>query len=261
MSQEIELINLSVGYTNGKHSHTVASCLNAIAHQSKLTCLIGRNGMGKSTLLRTIARLQPQTSGNVMIDGKDVKSYSADQFACTVALVLTGRPSTTNMTVEELVGLGRTPYTGFWGRLTGEDRQIVNNAMKVIGISDMAKRKAASLSDGEMQKVMIAKALAQDTPIIILDEPTAFLDFPAKIDLLLQLHHLAHDKGKTILLSTHDIESTLQIADYLWIMSTNGIATETPLSAVENGSLKQYIGRHDVAIDKDSMGIRIKKTE
>lgn len=258
MCQDIILHNVSVGYKRGKHTTTIAQNLNAIARHGKLTCLVGRNGTGKSTLLRTIARLQLPIAGKVDINGENANSYSATSFARTVALVLTGRPNTTNMTVEELVALGRTPYTGFWGSLSDVDHTYIANAMQFIGISDMAKRRAASLSDGEMQKVMIAKALAQDTPFIILDEPTAFLDFPAKADLLTLLHQLAHHKGKTILLSTHDIETTLQIADYVWIMTNNNITTETPLQAVANGSLREYIGQHNICVDKESMTIRIK---
>ena len=171
-----------------------------------------------------------------------------------ISIVLTSRPDARNMTVEELVALGRTPYTGFWGRLSSNDRLIVRQSIESVSIAPMAERRVCSLSDGEMQKVMIAKSLAQQTPVILLDEPTAFLDFPGKIDLMLLLQRLAHEERKTILLSTHDLETALQTADRL---ADGALHDGTPHELADLGFIDDYIGRKNVKFDKETLSIQI----
>ena len=238
-------------------AHCVASDLNATALPGTLTCLIGHNGTGKSTLLRTIARLQPSIDGSVLIGDNDISTLKPTHLSRMLSIVLTSRPDVRNMTVEELVALGRAPYTGFWGRLSADDRRIVRHSIESVGITAMAERRVCTLSDGEMQKVMIAKSLAQQTPVILLDEPTAFLDFPGKIDLMLLLQRLAHEERKTILLSTHDLETALQTADRLWLLADGTLHDGTPHELADRGFIDEYIGRKSVKFDKQTLSIQI----
>ena len=235
----------------------VASDLNATALPGTLTCLIGHNGTGKSTLLRTIARLQPSIDGRVLIGDNNISTLKPTHLSRMLSIVLTSRPDVRNMTVEELVALGRAPYTGFWGRLSADDRRIVRHSIESVGITAMAERRVCTLSDGEMQKVMIAKSLAQQTPVILLDEPTAFLDFPGKIDLMLLLQRLAHEERKTILLSTHDLETALQTADRLWLLANGALHDGTPHELADRGFIDEYIGRKSVKFDKQTLSIQI----
>ena len=235
----------------------VASDLNATALPGTLTCLIGHNGTGKSTLLRTIARLQPSIDGSVLIGDNDISTLKPIHLSRMISIVLTSRPDVRNMTVEELVALGRAPYTGFWGRLSADDRRIVRHSIESVGITAMAEHRVCTLSDGEMQKVMIAKSLAQQTPVILLDEPTAFLDFPGKIDLMLLLQRLAHEERKTILLSTHDLETALQTADRLWLLADGALHDGTPHELADQGFIDDYIGRKSVKFDKQTLSIQI----
>ncbi len=235
----------------------VASDLNATALPGTLTCLIGHNGTGKSTLLRTIARLQSSIDGSVLIGDNDISTLKPTHLSRMLSIVLTSRPDVRNMTVEELVALGRAPYTGFWGRLSADDRRIVRHSIESVGITAMAERRVCTLSDGEMQKVMIAKSLAQQTPVILLDEPTAFLDFPGKIDLMLLLQRLAHEERKTILLSTHDLETALQTADRLWLLADGALHDGTPHELADQGFIDDYIGRKSVKFDKQTLSIQI----
>lgn len=177
--------------------------------------MLGPNGVGKSTLLKTVAGFLPPLAGGVTILGKPVGDYTQRQLSLVVSVVLTGRSDVRNLTVDELVALGRSPHTGFWGRLGDADRHVVARAMRIVGIGQLAGRMVQTLSDGEMQKVMIAKALAQQTPIILLDEPTAFLDFGSKVETMRLLAGLAHREGKTIILSTHDLQLAARFADSL----------------------------------------------
>ena len=235
----------------------VAYDLNATALPGTLTCLIGHNGTGKSTLLRTIARLQQSIDGRVLIGDNDISTLKPTHLSRMLSIVLTSRPDVRNMTVEELVALGRAPYTGFWGRLSADDRRIVRHSIESVGITAMAERRVCTLSDGEMQKVMIAKSLAQQTPVILLDEPTAFLDFPGKIDLMLLLQRLAHEERKTILLSTHDLETALQTADRLWLLADGALHDGTPHELADQGFIDDYIGRKSVKFDKQTLSIQI----
>lgn len=202
---------LTVGY----RGHRVVEDISLSLPCGRLVCLLGPNGAGKSTLLRTLCGFQPPIEGTVTISGSDITTMSAAEVARLVSVVLTDRPLTPSLTAAEMVGLGRAPYTGFWGRLSDDDRRFVSEAMQTVGIDSLATRRMGRLSDGERQKVMIAKALAQHTPVIVLDEPTAFLDYPSKVAVMKTLARLAHDEGKTILMSTHDLELAAQLGDEL----------------------------------------------
>ena len=216
--ETIRLTGLSIGY-RGKHSvKCVAEGISQAIHSGELTCLLGENGAGKSTLLRTLSGFLPPLAGEISILGRPLSSYKERELATVIGVVLTEKNNLQNMTVRELVGMGRSPYTGFWGRLSADDRRKVDDALSLVGIAALSDRMVQTLSDGERQKVMIAKALAQETPIIFLDEPTAFLDYPSKVEILHLLHRLSREMHKTIFLSTHDLELALQIADRLWLM-------------------------------------------
>ena len=202
---------LTVGY----RGHRVVEDISLSLPCGRLVCLLGPNGAGKSTLLRTLCGFQPPIEGTVTISGSDITTMSAAEVARLVSVVLTDRPLTPSLTAAEMVGLGRAPYTGFWGRLSDDDRRLVSEAMQTVGVDSLATRRMGQLSDGERQKVMIAKALAQHTPVIVLDEPTAFLDYPSKVAVMKTLARLSHDEGKTILMSTHDLELAAQLGDEL----------------------------------------------
>ena len=208
----ISLSQLSVGYTL---SHPVISDINLELRSGQLACLVGENGIGKSTLLKTLTGFLPKLKGSLLLGNRDIESFSQRELARQVSIVLTQKPDVQNLTIEEIIGLGRSPYTGFFGRLRAEDRKVVDDAIATMGIEKLRGRMIQTLSDGERQKVMIAKALAQETPIILLDEPTAFLDFPSKAETFQSLQRMAHEKDKLILLSTHDLELAVRFADSL----------------------------------------------
>ena len=207
--------DLTIGYRKGRREVVVASGLSATLERGKLTCLLGRNGTGKSTLLRTLAGLQPPLNPQLSTLNSQLSTLNPQP---SVALVLTQRPDLRNLTAEEVVGLGRTPHTNFWGTLRADDRRIVAETLQLVGIETLANSPFETLSDGEQQKVMIAKALAQQTPMIFLDEPTAFLDFISRRELFTLLKRLAHDHGKAILLTTHDVALAEEFADTTWLL-------------------------------------------
>lgn len=214
----IETRHLAIGYS-GK---VVAEDLNMSAPSGVLTCLLGRNGVGKSTLLRTLSGSQRPIAGEVLIDGEPLIRLSRHDLARRMAIVLTGRPPYAHLTAEELVALGRSPYTGFFGTLRPADRERVAAALQQVGMEAFAGRQVQTLSDGEMQKLMMAKALAQDTAAIVLDEPTAFLDYPGKVDTMRLLSDMAAKQGKTILISTHDVELALRFGGRLLLFEKVG---------------------------------------
>ena len=282
----IELKDLTIGYAQKNNTKVVASGINATLHSGRLTCLIGANGIGKSTLLRTLSAFQPPLSGEIFIDNESpipLSTLTDKQLSRLIGVVLTEKPDVQNMTVFELVGLGRSPYTGFWGRLNEEDKEVVKESLRLVGIESLQDRLIQTLSDGERQKTMIAKALAQQTPVIYLDEPTAFLDYPSKVEMLTLLRHLARKTGKTIFLSTHDMELALQIADELWLMtagtpssdtaenpSNNGLCQSpkettliigTPRGLAANGSLSHFIDRPGLHFDPQTLAIRVTNRE
>lgn len=254
----IRLRDLSIGYPDKHNTKRVAEHLNASIHSGELTCLLGTNGVGKSTLLRTLSAFQPPIGGTIDLLDRPLSTYDDRQLATVIGVVLTEKSDIRNMTVEELVGLGRSPYTGFWGTLKESDRRIVHEAIARVRIEPLTQRMVHTLSDGERQKVMIAKALAQETPIIFLDEPTAFLDFPSKVEVMQLLHNLTHTLQKTVFMSTHDLELALQIADKIWLMDrTNGIAIGTPEDLSLEGKLSSFFSRKGITYDTETGFFRI----
>ena len=214
--------------------------------------MLGTNGCGKSTLLRTLAGLQPPLLGDIMLKipaGMDVppatndlplSRFSHEQLARTIALVLTERESIDKTLVHDIVAMGRYPYTNLRGTLTPHDEQVIDTALQDVGLTHLAGRWFTSLSDGEKQRVLIAKALAQQTPVILLDEPTAHLDLPNRIKTMLLLRRLAHEQHKAILISTHELDLALQTADLIWLMTAqSGVRVGTPADLTSDGSFQR----------------------
>lgn len=211
----IELHDITIGY--GKH--TLVEGANAVFSPASLTALVGRNGSGKSTLLRAIAGLGKITRGEIIVDGR-LRFASAMERARSIAFVNTQRVRIANMRCRDLVGLGRAPYTDWAGSLSTRDKEIVELSLATVGMADYSDRTLDTMSDGECQRVMIARALAQDTPNILLDEPTSFLDIPNRYQLMTLLSDLAHNQGKTIILSTHELDIALTTADTIALIDT-----------------------------------------
>ena len=252
-SAAITIENLATGYKTKHGFKIVSECINATLYRGRLTCLLGPNGAGKSTLLKTLSGMIPPLRGRILIGTRPMSEFSPRDLAQEIGVVLTERLMVSNMSVMELISLGRSPYTGFWGKPSNEDESIVNEAIRMVGIVKLQDRMIQTLSDGERQKVMIAKALAQDTPIIFLDEPTAFLDYPSKVEILQLLLRLTREKGITAFLSTHDLELALQIADEAWLIDKKyGVTVGTPEDLALNGDLGRYFEREGVEFDLDS---------
>jgi len=236
MKTLLSAINLSIGYPN----FTVQSNLNLDLQAGELVCLIGPNGSGKSTLMRTLAGLQKPLGGKTLIEEKNINLLSQTEKAQLISMVLTDRVDVENAQVFDIVSLGRYPHTHWWGGISAEDEKIIRQAIKMVHLEEKTNRLMAQLSDGERQRAMIARALTQDTPIVLLDEPTAHLDLPNRVEIMLLLHKLANETGKGILLSTHELDLALQAGDRIWLLDEkNGIECGTPEDLVFNGSFNR----------------------
>ncbi|MCM1519515.1 MAG: ABC transporter ATP-binding protein [Lachnoclostridium sp.] len=253
MSETILIKDLTTGYPDKGDSRVITSGITTTLESGTMTCLLGPNGAGKSTLLKTISCSLDPLEGTFRILGRDRSDYTRAELAKVVGVVLTEQVHFVNLTVEELVGLGRSPYTGFFGQLSDNDRRIVSEAILTVGIPHLKDRPITSLSDGERQKAMIAKVLAQQTPIILLDEPSAFLDFPSKVELMLMLRCLCREKNKTVLLSTHDLDIALQMADNLWLISKDdGLISGMPEDLSLQGWLPRIFSGKDIIYNEDT---------
>lgn len=250
------LKDASVGYGSRKKTTCVVSEMNATISGGELVALIGRNGAGKSTLLRTLAAYQPPLSGRVEFAGTDVGDMSQQDIARQISVVLTTVPAA-SLTVEELVSLGRTPYTNFLGRLRKEDKDAVEKAMELMGVISFAKRRVEELSDGERQKCMIAKALAQETPVMLLDEPTAYLDYPSKVHLFGILKRLAKENKKAVIVSTHDLDHALRLADKVWLVEGKRLYCGTVSELASQGVIQSFIDSENMHYDAITNRIEI----
>lgn len=215
----IILEDISVGYPG----RVLLSGADAVFDAGTLTALTGRNGTGKSTLLRAIAGLSRPLSGRVLVDGKDISRLPPRALASTVGFVSTERVRIVNLRVRDVVALGRTPYTDWLGNQGERDRAAVQEALVLVGMEGFAAKPMETLSDGEAQRAMIARVLAQDTPVILLDEPTAFLDFYARREVCELLARLARERGKTIIFSSHDLALAREFADAMLEIADNSI--------------------------------------
>lgn len=253
--------DLCVGYVCRCGVNPIHHHLNFSLRRGELVSLCGANGAGKSTLLRTISKLQPQLAGEITLMDKPLETYSEKELSRTIGVVLTDRAQTGGLTVEEVVSLGRQPYTGFFGRLSTEDKELVKNAIESVGMAEYTKKYMAELSDGERQKVMIAKTLVQESPVVILDEPTAFLDVASRIEITQLLHDIAHTQNRAVLLSTHDLEQALRLSDKLWLLTTHGLQTGTPEELIANHQIDTLFEGRNVYFDEKSGTFRSKSKE
>ncbi|HTI08963.1 MAG TPA: ABC transporter ATP-binding protein [Puia sp.] len=247
----LQTMNLAAGYVSGAKKLPIAGPLAVDIHAGQLICLLGPNGSGKSTLLRTLAGLQPLLEGTIKIAGTDIHKLKPAQLAQKISLVLTDPVRNSNLTAYSLVALGRYPYSNWLGVLGEEDRVVINQAIEAAQVESLLDRKVSTLSDGENQKVMLARALAQDTPLMMLDEPTAHLDLPSRIQLMRLLHQLARQTNKGILVSTHELDLALQVADQVWLLQTGGrLSSGTPEDLVLNGTFEAVFDKEGIFFDK-----------
>ncbi|MDR1369936.1 MAG: ABC transporter ATP-binding protein [Dysgonamonadaceae bacterium] len=259
MPDTISIKDLVIGYVSKNYTKRVSGVINASIKSGELTCLLGANGAGKSTLLKTLSAFLPKLDGEIFIRGKEISQFSNKELSRVIGVVLTDRSELRDLTVTELVSMGRSPYTGFWGRLNDDDKKIVEQSISLVKIEDLAPRMVHTLSDGERQKAMIAKALAQETPVIYLDEPTAFLDFPSKVEIMQLLLRLTREADKTIFLSTHDLEMALQLADKIWLMSKkSGITIGAPDDLASGGHLGDFFKSTGFIFDENTGSFRIR---
>ncbi len=225
----------------------------------EFTALVGRNGTGKSTLLRTIAGLARPLAGSISINGIPQNKLSPGEIASMISFVSTDEVKVANLTVGDIVALGRAPYTNWIGSLRDEDRRAVVRALTLVGMREFAGKSVDRLSDGERQRVMIARALAQDTPIILLDEPTAFLDLPNKYEICLLLRQLAHDEGKCIIFSTHDLSIALELCDTMAVIEGGEVLYGTAEKLIGSGEIQRLFSQTTLFFDAESRSVKMQK--
>lgn len=255
----LETRELKIGYTIKGKRKQVAEGINLSLHSGQLICLLGPNGAGKSTLIKTFCSLLSPLHGCVHLCGDDLKKLSPLEIAHRLSLVLTDRIET-EIAVYDVVALGRAPYTDWKGSLTEHDHGKIRWAIQITGIKKFLQQKITELSDGEQQKVMIARALAQDTPLIILDEPTAHLDLPNRVEIFRLLRTMAHETGKAILLSTHELDLALQASDNIWMMeATSEMKTGAPEDLILNGTVESVFQRNGLDFNKTTGAFQFHK--
>jgi len=250
---------LTIGYKNKKVETVVASNVNFELQKGQLIGLVGANGIGKSTLLRTLIKVQPELSGKIMLNQKNLKSTSAIALAKQLSIVLTEPLTSKNMSVFELVALGRHPYTNWIGNLSEEDFFKINSALKLMNLHNLKDKKCYELSDGQLQKVMIARALAQDTDIIVLDEPTTHLDMYHKVYILKLLKKLTKETGKTILFSSHEIDLAIQLCDTIIVMQHKNLFCDKPCNLISKGIFQSLFPEDMIVFDDKTGSFRVIK--
>ncbi len=231
----IGLRDFSIGYG----SRTLLENVNASFEKGKITAVIGRNGTGKSTLLRAIAGLNRHYTGDILLDGNNISSLSPQQMAKSLAFVTTERIRIANLKCEDVVAIGRSPYTNWIGKMQDVDREIVKKSLASVGMEDYATRTLDKMSDGECQRIMIARALAQDTQVILLDEPTSFLDIPNRYELSRLLVSLAHENGKCIIFSTHELDIAMSLCDKIALFDNPQLHCLPPQEMRESGYIEK----------------------
>ncbi|PWH83149.1 ABC transporter ATP-binding protein [Algibacter marinivivus] len=251
--------DLDIGYTSKKENTVIASNINIKLESGKLIGLIGANGIGKSTLLRTLTNVQSPLNGDIQINGKNISEYNPLDLAKVMSLVLTEQVASKNLSVFELVALGRQPYTNWVGNLSESDIQSIEKAIEQTNITSLKHKKCFELSDGQLQKVMIARALAQDTDLIILDEPTTHLDMYHKTYILKLLQRLAKETNKTILFSSHEIDLAIQLCDNLIVMTDNEVVSDVPCNLISKGTFETLFPKDLISFDETTGSFRVKK--
>lgn len=250
--------NLSIGYKLKKETSVIANTINIELKQGELIGLVGANGIGKSTLLRTLTSLQQPLSGSIYLNEKSLDNYSSVELAKNMSLVLTEQLMSKNLSVFELIALGRQPYTNWVGNLSEDDISIINKSIEQTNLSELKHRKCFELSDGQLQKVMIARALTQDTDLIILDEPTTHLDMYHKAYILKLLQKLAKDTNKTILFSSHEIDLAIQLCDSMIVMTSSNVVYDSPCNLIEKGVFETLFPKDLIGFDKNTGSFRVK---
>lgn len=253
--------SLLIGYSPRKPGFPLLTSLNASAHEAGLIAVIGRNGIGKSTLLRTITGLQPALGGNILYSGKNIKDFSRAELAQKVGFISTEIVKPANMSVYELVSLGRFPYTNWIGKKGAADHEIITESLEKTGMIELQHRNVSELSDGERQRAMIARVLAQDTSVIIMDEPTAFLDIKSKYEIVHLLHELAKKKGKTIIFSTHDLNIAIDQADKIWLVLPEGLTEGAPEDLMLRGDFKDLFDSSVVRFNSEDGSFSFRREE
>lgn len=250
--------SLSIGYVSGKRNTVLARDLNLCVEPASVICLLGQNGIGKSTLLRTLSRMQPSLEGDIFLDGESIYAIPRNDLAKKIGLVLTERIPESNLTVHEMVALGRQPYTNWIGKMHEEDKKVVNQALKGGQLEELSDTRCDELSDGQLQRAMICRAIAQDTKLILLDEPTAHLDIQHKIETFQLLKKLALEMGRSILISTHEVQLATQMADVLWLMNADGIISGSPETLIQEGRINELFDRNTIHFDKETRQFQFK---
>ena len=259
MKNILEVENLSIGYPGSKGKDIlVAGNLNFSLKQGDFVAIVGANGIGKSTLLRTLAGVQRKLSGKVLLNGKPMESFPPQVLAGLLSIVLTEPLATRNLTVRELISLGRQPYTNWLGIMTPEDKAAVEASIHNIGLESLAERKCYELSDGQLQKVLIARALAQDTPIMMLDEPTTHLDLYHKVQVLKTMKGIAREYKKTVVYTTHEIDLAIQLCDQMLILDRSGYHFGPPCKHIEDESFQQLFPSDLIGFDAKTGTFKIK---
>ncbi len=241
--------NLSIGYQSKKEKNIIAENLNLTFEEGKLISLVGANGIGKSTLLRTVTGIQKQLFGTVTLNEKDIRHYDSLSLAQNLSLVLTEKLPPSNLTVFELIALGRQPYTNWLGKLSEEDLEKINQAIALTHVEHFIDKKHHEISDGQLQIVLIARALAQDTPLIILDEPTTHLDLFHKVSVFKLLKKLSQETNKCILFSTHDIDLAIQLSDEMIVMSESSVEQDQPCNLITKGIFNTLFKDSSITFD------------
>lgn len=249
--------HISIGYHNRQQQTVIAADINLAFAKGNLIALIGANGIGKSTLLRTLTGIQKPLAGEALLNGKNITAYLPKELAQNLAVVLTESLPPSNLTVFELVALGRQPYTNWLGSLSPEDLEKVNHAIILTQLEHLADKKHYEISDGQLQKVLIARALAQDTPLIVLDEPTTHLDLLHKVNLIRLLKKLAQETGKCILYSTHDLDLALQLSDEIVVMTPTEILQDAPGNLIKNKAFDKLFNDKGIRFDAEKGGFTI----
>lgn len=248
----IQLHDLSTGYRSRREEKVISQHLELAIAPGEVVMLMGPNGSGKSTLMHTMAGLLPPLSGEVIISGKPLSSLKMKELARLLSLVLTERIPGGNMAISDIVAVGRYPYTGFRGSLRPEDKAVIHEALRACHLDGMQERLYSTLSDGEKQRVMIARALAQETPLILLDEPTAHLDLPSRLEVTTMLRTLARSLGKSILISTHELDLALGWADTIWLMDREGkVTASAPEDLILDGHIERVFGAPTLSYNKE----------
>lgn len=256
----LEARGLGIGYISGKELLPVARQLEFTVGKGVLAAIVGVNGIGKSTLLRTLGKIQPVLEGEVLLNGTSLDRISNRALAMEISLVLTEPVATRNLRVVELVSLGRQPHTNWLGNLSASDNSIIQSAIETVGLGPLQFKKCHELSDGQMQKVLIARALAQDTPLMLLDEPTTHLDLYHKVQVLNLLREIAHKKGKTIIFTTHEIDMAIQLCDRMLLLDNKHNAYGHPCELIEGNRFEDLFPHDLIRFDPRSGTFRVRKS-